>query len=87
MSKKNTLTQEGNKRINPKLIPSYNDDKMSLSDYKACEERGIDPFYEPPFDANSMDDGDFDSLVGETHMDRYGREFQTMKVKHRRKKV
>ena len=68
MSKKDTLCQHGDKRINPYLLVGWDDNNMGLSDdnsYKNDYETN-----DEPLDANSIDD--FDSYVGHPVVDRFG---------------
>lgn len=71
MSKKNTLTQESDKRINMKYLPQWNDDNMSsLSDNDPTEEHN--PLWpeETPLDANMIED--YDNLEGHEVFDKFG---------------
>ena len=85
MSKKNTLNQHSEKRINMKYLPQWNDDNMSaLSDNDPTEEKN-DPFPQVPLDANQIDD--FDTYVGVPVMDRFGNIVgERMEYRKRKKK-
>lgn len=72
MSKKDSLCQNGDKRINPYFMPEWNDDNMSnISDNNPTEkDKSICPD-DTPFDANYIDD--YENLRGVPVMDRFGR--------------
>ena len=72
-TRNDTLSDEGQKRINMKYLPSWNDDNMpSLSDNNPTDEgRCYCPDSEP-FDANQIDDDFFDELQGVQVLDRNG---------------
>ena len=69
MSKKNTLSQYGDKRINPYLLVGWDDSNMGLSDDNKSDENDYLPNDEP-FDANCIDN--FDSYYGVQVVDRFG---------------
>ena len=72
MSKKNSLCPNGNKRINPYMMPEWNDDNMSnISDNDPTEKEKCLCPDETPFDANYIDD--FENLRGVPVMDRNGK--------------
>lgn len=88
-TRNDTLSDEGQKRINMKYLPSWNDDNMpSLSDNNPTDEgRYYCPDSEP-FDANQIDDDFFDELKGVQVLDRNGRivgEKMQQKRKHMKK--
>lgn len=88
-TRNDTLSDEGQKRINMKYLPSWNDDNMpSLSDNNPThEDRCYCPDSEP-FDANQIDDDFFDNLQGVQVLDQYGRivgEKMQQKRKNRKK--
>lgn len=84
MSKKNTLTQESEKRINMKYLPQWNDDNMSsLSDNDPTEEHN--PLWpeETPLDANMIED--YNDLSEVPVYDYLGREIGVKSVPRKRK--
>lgn len=71
MSKNDTLCQNGDKMINMKYLPQWNDDNMpSLSDNNPMEEDKRLLPDEQPLDANQIDD--FDNFKAVQVLDRYG---------------
>lgn len=70
MAKKNTLSQNSNKRINPYMLVGWDDSNMALSDDNSMKQELYDPNVEP-LDANAIDD--FDNYVGVQVFDRFGR--------------
>ena len=72
MSKNNSLSDEGQKRINMRYLPQWNDDNNPLlSDNDPTEEKK--PLWpnEQSLDANQVDD--FDNYVGVPVIDRSGK--------------
>ena len=71
MSKNDTLCQHGDKMINMKYLPQWNDDNMpSMSDNSSMEEEKRLWPDEQPLDANQIDD--FDNFKAVQVLDRYG---------------
>ena len=82
--KRNSLTQEGQGRINKELMPqSWKDDYMPLSDHSSMEEDNSLPA-EQPLDANQIDD--YDNLAEVPVYDYLGREIGVKSVPRKKKK-
>lgn len=82
--KRNSLTQEGQERINKALMPqSWKDDAMPLSDHNSMEENEIFNPEEQPLDANQIED--YDDMEEKPVLDYLGR-VKGVKLVPRRKR-
>lgn len=83
--KRNTLTQEGQERINKQLMPqSWKDDAMPMSDNAPMEENDHLIPEEQPLDANQIEN--YDNMAEVPVYDYLGREigFKSVPRKKRR---